>query len=1696
MPTAYTTDTFLNSYYDDFVESDGYARVLFNSGKALQARELTQLQTIIQKQIERFGRNIFKEGAAVNPGGMTINPNYEFIKLASGTTLPSDTSVLVGTIFTGQTSGVKVKVLEVVAATDSDPDTLYVTYTDTSSATAGSTAIRMSAGELVDNGTYSFTVQSTNTTVNPAVGVGTRVSVAKGDFFTQGFFAFAPAQSKIIEKYSGTPTADVGFKVVQDIVTSNDTNDLYDNSNDLTPNLSAPGADRFRLQLTVATRDELDSDETFVYVGKIQNGQIVDEVEGNDDYNIINDLLATRTKEESGNYNVKPFTVKFEENDSDNTKLDLKISDGISYVNGYRAALDYPSVIQVSKAQDTTTLNNEVVAANFGNYVLGTNGNGLPNISEFEKYNLRSATGYGGSTIGSARIKAVEEDGSNYRYYLFDVKMNSGQSFRSVRSAGVSASNYFDLVLENSQAVIKETANNDMLFGLPTERPKSLSDISLTAQRRFFTTTNGSGEATLTLTAPGETFANTTSWTIANADSDIHDGFAVTGAGTASATITGGPASSSNLEVIAYVNKAQGSSRTKTLNEVTKTGLIESDGDGLKFFSLGFADIYDVSRIRLTDSDGADLSNRFTLDNGQRDNFYDIGRLVLNGGQTAPTGNMFARYRYFSHGTSGDFFSVNSYTGQINYADIPSYRTNAGETVQLRNVLDFRGIKDSASGDFSGTNARVNELPENTDLITADVVYYQPRYSKLVVDTSANLSVISGPSSLNPILPPTPANALELYNIKLNPFTLNDSDMTIEKIETKRYTMADIGRLESRVDQLEEITSLSLLELDTANFDVLDSSGVNRTKSGFLVDNFKDHFFADTTSVEYAASIDPDNRLARPGFNAENVRLIYDSDKSTNTVIKGDNVYLKYTEVDQINQNLATTTENVNPFAVITHQGNLTLSPSSDNWADQKRIPARVIDGGTTVIERNLARNWNNWLWNWSGRTLSFGNTINETQVGSATRSSSTATSVSRRGDTTTTTISQTQVIREVIGDRVVDVALVPFMRSQKVYFKAEGMRPNSRLFAFFDGTSVNNWVREESYVTHASNTTEYGNSQNGATQHPDVPSTLTTDAEGKIEGSFFVPNTSSLKFRAGTREFKLLDISANNNDAALSIARSLYTSSGIIQTIQADIVSTRRVITSTITRVDRDDNDDRGMSVHERRDPLAQSFYVEDPNGIFVTSVDLYFSTKDDTIPVELQIRPLVNGVPSSTEIVPGARKFLSPSSVNTSSNASIATKFTFDEPIFLAPLTEYAIVALAESTDYNVYVAEAGGFILGSTERRVSRQPTMGSLFKSQNGTTWSADQTKDMMFRIRRANFTNTSGTVVLENAALPKTLLDPNPITVDSGSSSVFVAHQNHGFSVGDDVTITGVDSSSTIGGISGTSVLGTRSITAVDWTGYKFSADSAGTSNEIGGGSNVLATQNILFDVFVPSIETMVPNSTTASYTGKFTTGKSFAGSETPYQKDTTAQDIFLLENNFVQAPRIIANSVNEAAELGAGVKSTTINVDISTTASRVSPVIDMQRASLFLINNVVDNQDSAATSGFNVPINFVSETDPSAGSSAAKHVTKPVTLEETAVGMKILIGANRPSTASFDVYYRVGGDGDVLGDQNWIEIAKESSVPSDENPNIYREYEYLVGGQGGNIDPFTQFQIKVVLNSTNSSRVPVLKDLRVIALSV
>jgi hypothetical protein len=243
--------------------------------------------------------------------------------------------------------------------------------------------------------------------------------------------------------------------------------------------------------------------------------------------------------------------------------------------------------------------------------------------------------------------------------------------------------------------------------------------------------------------------------------------------------------------------------------------------------------------------------------------------------------------------------------------------------------------------------------------------------------------------------------------------------------------------------------------------------------------------------------------------------------------------------------------------------------------------------------------------------------------------------------------------------------------------------------------------------------------------------------------------------------------------------------------------------------------------------------------------------------------------------------------------------------------------------------------------------------------------------------------------------------------------------------------------------------------------------------------------------------TMLPASTTTvSAQAKRVSGGSYAGTRNTspaYGKASTYTDITLNEINVLTSPSVVLNDSNIGVH-GVSGASFDMQLTLSTTDTKVSPVIDLQRTSAILYENIIDKQDASLTSNFNVPIRFVDETDNDFGSHAAKHVTNIITLEEPAVGIKILFGANRPSAAGFRVYYKAGTTDDNLNDLPYVEVFEEGSNPPDEDINTLREYEYLAGGQVGNLDAFTQFQIKIVMTTTNSSKIPVIKDLRAVAL--
>ena len=195
--------------------------------------------------------------------------------------------------------------------------------------------------------------------------------------------------------------------------------------------------------------------------------------------------------------------------------------------------------------------------------------------------------------------------------------------------------------------------------------------------------------------------------------------------------------------------------------------------------------------------------------------------------------------------------------------------------------------------------------------------------------------------------------------------------------------------------------------------------------------------------------------------------------------------------------------------------------------------------------------------------------------------------------------------------------------------------------------------------------------------------------------------------------------------------------------------------------------------------DPLAQSFLCEASGGMMLTSIDLFFQAKSTHMPVSVEIRNMVNGYPGQI-VLPFSVKTLNPDAVNISEDGSAATTFTFDSPVFVNDNEEFCFVVYSNSNDYECFISRMGepDLITGET---ISGQPYAGSLFLSQNASTWTAEQTDDLKFDMKIAQFDNTKAAgLYFENEDIPVSKLAKNPIQTTASSNTVKVSSYLHGF----------------------------------------------------------------------------------------------------------------------------------------------------------------------------------------------------------------------------------------------------------------------------------------------------------------------------
>ena len=490
------TDLNVSPFYDDFDTTKNFHRILFRPSVPIQARELTQLQSILQNQIERFGDNIFVEGTIIQGCNFIYDTRYDYVKLPDlrNDGQPTQPSQYLGLIAYDATSNLQAVVVNSVDGYESqNPDlkTIYLKYTNSGSSnkqayTPGTVLTFYSGSATNDAGVANATNYQTNLDVKVApstingvnanpVGVGYSFSVNEGIIFQKGnFIRVANNISTIVSKYSPYPNnVSVGFSTTENIVTELQDTSLLDNSQGST-NLNAPGAYRLQLipTLTVANTDALPSNNFFSLV-QWENGNII-RVNQQTQYNAIGNEMARREYEASGNFVVKSFNVASEVNPANTSYFNLVIGSGLGYVHGQRVEQLSTTRSSIRKGTDTKTVTSQSIATNYGNYIrvqelagvfsIGASVNLYDTATTALTLGNNSTISPSGSIIGKATVLSFAyESGTTdtptaiYDLYLTNIIMNSGKVFTSVKAVA-STTGVADLVLEKNVTLNANTA--------------------------------------------------------------------------------------------------------------------------------------------------------------------------------------------------------------------------------------------------------------------------------------------------------------------------------------------------------------------------------------------------------------------------------------------------------------------------------------------------------------------------------------------------------------------------------------------------------------------------------------------------------------------------------------------------------------------------------------------------------------------------------------------------------------------------------------------------------------------------------------------------------------------------------------------------------------------------------------------------------------------------------------------------------------------------------------------------------------------------------------------------------------------------------------------------------------------------------------------------------------------------------------
>lgn len=667
-------------------------------------------------------------------------------------------------------------------------------------------------------------------------------------------------------------------------------------------------------------------------------------------------------------------------------------------------------------------------------------------------------------------------------------------------------------------------------------------------------------------------------------------------------------------------------------------------------------------------------------------------------------------------------------------------------------------------------------------------------------------------------------------------------------------------------------------------------------------------------------------------------------------------------------------------------------------------------------------------------------------------------------------------------------------------------------------------------------------------------------DQYGTLAGIFHIPSFANFKFKTGNRTLTITDTDTYNNPDYQMRAAATYSASGILK-------STQRIQTTPtlqpLPEVDADSlvvpltPSERTFNSPSNKSPitgstgsttpriplgdgLSQTFYTPKPldnnqdYGIFVTSIDLFFKTKPSValgsmqLPVTVKIAEVVNGYPTKNYLASKTiqAKDVNISEVPSTSNTSTVTKFTFNDPVYLEPAREYAIVVGSDSPDYELFIAEIGENVLGSSPtRRISEQPYAGSLFRSQNSSTWTPYQNQDLMFVINKAVFSN-SGTATFNLEVTPTANIDVDRVMLVSTDLQFPAASV--------DYRLRGVFTSNTQQETTGVYLVPHAAIeygSLLDRSGKPVSSSFLNRRRLVRGNSNsfIMTLEMSSRNADVSPVVNLERLSVAAATFGINNAGLqntliSITNAGSGYNAHISSGNNAILGasnsalNNFAQLYRetYLANNynvgfysitiTNNPNDTGTGATGFAVaNTDGS---NAINHIVLTTTGNGYLETPTIAFTSGNATSNVTAQGVIAGETSKSGGNMIAKYISREIVLEDgfESGDLRVFMDAIRPTSTDIQVYYKVLSPDDPqrLSDKSWRRMAITKEIfskdfktiiglefrPSlDSNKISYTEngVNYPIGGI------FKSFAIKVCMKSSDASIIPKIRNLRIIA---